>query len=427
MTLTALPSLPSQPLGRKNRPIRSKGEGTIVEMAPNRYRIRWFDPIASRQKGRRIYPSRIVRGTKRDAVRALAEATRLVSRGISINPKRITLWTFLDLWLQAREAAEAVRPRTSLDYRALLVNHVSKNPLGTKLLSQLTKGDFSNWIFELRNPENGRPLSPRTIRIAFTLVRKALRGAVIDDLLVKNPSEGVELPQSHRKEMSALNPQQVQQFLKAAQQDSNRALWLLLVVTGLRPSEALALRWTDLTNQTLAVQRSLSWVGKTPIIGNPKTAGSRRNIPLDSTVWAALQEHKRIQSDSEFPAPTNPELADLIFRTKMGTPFDPKNLRRSFRAILKRATLPRIRLYDLRHTTATMLLVLGENPKIVAERLGHSSIRQTLDTYSHVTPTMQASATAKISDLLFPVPARPTRFGHYHVGFRLSSSRRLLR
>ena len=98
----------------------------------------------------------------------------------------------------------------------------------------------------------------------------------------------------------------------------------------------------------------------------------------------------------------DPAMRDLACCTANGTPLDGKNLRRSFRALLTRANLPRVRIYDLRHTTATLLLGAGENPKIVAERLGHSSVRQTLDTYSHVAPTMQASATAKLSQLLFP-------------------------
>ena len=132
-----------------------------------------------------------------------------------------------------------------------------------------------------------------------------------------------------------------------------------------------------------------------------QTAGSRRNIPLDKVVIARLAQHRSDQASVLKACPLDPDMRGLVFCTTNGTPYDLTNLRRSFRGLLNRAELPRIRLYDLRHTTATILLGLGENPKIVAERLGHGSIRQTLDTYSHVTPTMQASATAKLSEAIF--------------------------
>jgi integrase len=383
--------------------MRSKGEGSITPLGRERFRIRWLDPIASRQCGRRVYPSKVIRGSRRDAQKALNAAIQLVASGVSTKRKRLTLWEMIDAWLRKREAAEAVRRRTLVDYRALLNNHVAKNAIGPILLSDLTRDDVIRWLLDLRGPEEKRRLSPRSIRVLYALVNRALREAVDDDLLVKNPASGVHLPRTERQEMTALTPEQAKRFLNAAREDANYALWALLVVTGLRPSEALALRWADLADGAVKVQRSVVWVGKQPLFGKTKTAGSRRNIPLDDMVIAALAQHRINQETSLRMCPLDPAMRDLAFCTANGTPLDGKNLRRSFRALLKRANLPRVRIYDLRHTTATLLLGAGENPKIVAERLGHSSVRQTLDTYSHVAPTMQATATAKLSQLLFPV------------------------
>lgn len=380
--------------------MRSKDEGSITPLGRERFRIRWLDPIASRQCGRRVYPSKVVHGSRRNAQKELNAALQLVASGISTKRKRVTLLEMVDAWLRKREAAEAVRPRTLVDYRAMLSNHVARNAIGSILLSNLTRDDVIRWLLDLRGPEQERRLSPRSIRVLYALVNRALREAVDDDILVKNPASGVQLPRTERKEMAALTPLQAKLFLSAARDDANSALWALLVVTGLRPSEALALRWSDLADGLVTVQRAVVWVGNKPIFGKTKTAGSRRNIPLDEMVIAALKQHRIDQAASLRMCPLDPAMRGLAFCTANGTPLDSKNLRRSFRVILKRANLPRIRIYDLRHTTATLLLGAGENPKIVAEQLGRSSVRQTLDTYSHVAPTMQVSATAKLSQLL---------------------------
>src|SRR4051812_16942859 len=165
--------------------MRSKGEGSITPLSRERFRIRWLDPIASRQCGRRVYPSKVIRGSRRDAQKALNAAIQLVASGVSTKRKRLTLWEMIDAWLRKREAAEAVRRRTLVDYRALLNNHVAKNAIGPILLSDLTRDDVIRWLLDLRGPEEKRRLSPRSIRVLYALVNRALREAVDDDLLVK--------------------------------------------------------------------------------------------------------------------------------------------------------------------------------------------------------------------------------------------------
>jgi integrase len=135
----------------------------------------------------------------------------------------------------------------------------------------------------------------------------------------------------------------------------------------------------------------------------PKTPKSSRRIPLTLTSLNALQQHKREQSGYSLKLGVSYQRHDLVFASELGTPFHWRNLRnRHFKKILESAELSKaLRLYDLRHTCATLLLMAGENPKIVSERLGHASVVLTLDTYSHVLPNMQQAATEKLEKMLF--------------------------
>ena len=133
-----------------------------------------------------------------------------------------------------------------------------------------------------------------------------------------------------------------------------------------------------------------------------KTKKSRRSIPLSTSLAKSIKSHRRKQLEERMKLGADYQNLDLVFASETGTPLQRKNFTdRHFKPILKKANLPDIRLYDLRHTTATLLLSAGENPKVVSERLGHASITLTLDTYSHVLPTMQKEAANKLESMLY--------------------------
>jgi len=173
----------------------------------------------------------------------------------------------------------------------------------------------------------------------------------------------------------------------------------------MRPEEYLAFQWSDvaLKESMLTIQRVLfrrkkggGWYFK-----EPKTPQSRRSIPLPTYLIKELMEWKRAQNEVRLKLGEKWENHNLVFCAEHGSPLSIRNLeRRHFKPILVKAELPDIRLYDLRHSCATLLLAAGENPKVVSERLGHSSIVLTLDTYSHVLPSMQRSATEKLEGIL---------------------------
>ena len=220
-------------------------------------------------------------------------------------------------------------------------------------------------------------------------------------LVERNVAALVDLPKSVRTEMRALSHGEVRAFLKEAESDVWYALWVLLVTTGLRPGEALGLKWEDLDGNKLSVRRALVRIpGQGWSLEETKTRRSRV-IDLSELTIRALGKHRTEQSRDRLRL--GGEFVDqgFIFSTRSGKPLDATNIaKKHFKPLLKAAGLPPIRLYDLRHTAATLLFVDGERPKVIQEMLGHASIVLTMDTYSHVMPGMQAAPAARMDRLL---------------------------
>ncbi len=184
----------------------------------------------------------------------------------------------------------------------------------------------------------------------------------------------------------------------------NGLIFEFALLTGMRPEEYLAIQWSDIDfgRGTAQVRRALVRHKKSWSFEEPKTARSRRTVFLPAPLLQKLAMHKRRQGEARLKLGAAWQTFDLVFCSEEGTPLSIPNLTyRYFRPILVKAKLPQIRLYDLRHTCATLLLIAEENPKIVSERLGHSTIVLTLDTYSHVLPTMQQGASARLERLLY--------------------------
>lgn len=251
--------------------------------------------------------------------------------------------------------------------------------------------------------ENG--LSSRTIRYTHMVLRQALAQAVKWRLLPFNPADAVELPRQQRKEMRAMTPEEVRAFLTEAEGDRYGTLFLLAVTSGLRPSEYLALKWEDinLKKGLLAVRRTVAREGRT--FEEVKTPRSRRTVKLQGHVVAQLHQHRKRQAEIRLQAGERWRDHGLVFTSEIGTPIMQRNLvRRHFEPICRRAGLDGLRLYDLRHTAATLALAAGVPAKVISEQLGHASVAFTLDVYSHVLPNMQDDAAQRVEALLFGPP-----------------------
>jgi integrase len=239
-------------------------------------------------------------------------------------------------------------------------------------------------------------VSPRTRAQTHAVLHVALRDAVKAGRLPVNPADAVDRPKVPKKEIRPLDAEQTKALLKHAEGDRLHALYVLAVTTGLRQGELLGLRWEDidLGSGRLAVRRTLREDAGKLAFGEPKTRASVRSVDLPATAVRALREHRRRMLAEGNPGP-------IVFCDTQGGPLRKSNLiRRSFRPLLERAGLPIVQFHDLRHTAATLLLGPGVHPKIVQERLGHADISTTMNTYSHVLPSMQTEAADRLEELL---------------------------
>jgi len=198
-----------------------------------------------------------------------------------------------------------------------------------------------------------------------------------------------------------LTAAQTATLLSAAESDPLHALWVLLLFTGVRIGEALALQWSDIDGERLTIRRTLVRNSDYSLgFNEPKTAKSRRTVTLPGIGVSALQQHRTKQLRDILATGSNYQRQDLIFPNSMGAPLFHERVRRRWRKLLHKAGLPQIRLYDTRHTHASLLLAAGVNPKVVSERLGHSSIVLTLNTYTHVIPELDQQAATTLETLI---------------------------
>lgn len=250
------------------------------------------------------------------------------------------------------------------------------------------------------------PLSVRSVRYVHAVLHRALRDAMRWQLLTRNVTEAADPPKQNtvmRPLMRTWSAETLREFLTACEGDRKHPAWLLLASTGMRRGEVLGLSWDDVDLETaqLAVRRTLVAVDMEVAFSQPKTQRSRRVVALDATTVAALRAWRRRQLEDKLALGPAYNDQGFVFTRADGRPFDPNDFSREFDRRIKRLGLPRIRLHDLRHTWATLALQAGIHPKVVSERLGHSTIAITLDIYSHVTPTLQREAADAVAARIF--------------------------
>lgn len=241
-------------------------------------------------------------------------------------------------------------------------------------------------------------LSARSVQIAHGVLGRALRRAMQQGVIAVNPAGLVRSPRTSKREMLALTRQQVHTLFESTEGDPLAALYTLLVTSGLRIGEALALRWSNVDLEgahTLSVTRTVQRItGHGLVVGEPKSSASRRTVHLLDVALVDLWAHRNRQRLNRLVMGPEWQENDLVFPSVIGTFLDPTNVHHRFERALKKAGLPALRLHDLRHTAATLALEEGIHPKIVQEMLGHSTYTLTMNTYSHVTPALHKEAMA---------------------------------
>jgi integrase len=360
-----------------------------------------------RETRKRRYHSRTVHGPVRHAQHYLNKVLRERDLGRGVEGIAITLNEYLDRFETA--AKSRLRDKSYRDYRSLLRRYV-RPIVGERMLSAISPLDVQA-VYQ-RLVELG--LSARTVRYTHSVLRTAMRQAIRWRLLSQDPTDGVQLPRLRRREMRVLTAEQSRAFLEAVLKTYYGPVFAVALTTAARPSEYLGLKWRDVDWErgSVSVARTLEKVGGGWRFAETKRARSRRVIKLQEWVLGLLRD-LHAKTNAKPGCNVCSGTADLIFANPSGRPIHSDKLAKRFKSILKQVDLPIIRLYDLRHTGATLALAAGVPPKVVSEQLGHASAAFTLDIYSHVLPHMQEQAAMKVEEVLMGcvLPGGSRRYG----------------
>jgi integrase len=364
-----------------------------------RVRIASVNPSTGKRQNRTIGTYR----TKKEAEKAERDALVQQERGTLVDPKKTTVAELLDTWLTTK--AGAVTPNSYKDYEITIRRHV-KPALGTVKAQALNpaqlQAQFTHW--------RDAGLQPRTMARCHSVLNQALAQALDWGIVSRNVCMMVKKPTIAKRPATVWSKAEWRAFLKVARTDALAPMWFFLAVEGMRRGEALGLRWSDVNWERGTVHIAQSVVpdrnakGKAVIQPRAKTAAGSRTVRLTPETLAVLESHRDRQRFIRLAAGGAWQDHDLIICTSIGTPINPNNVTRSYNRLIILAGVPRIRVHDMRHTAATLLLRDGNHAKLVSERLGHANIGITLDTYSHVLPDMQDVAAEAMSRMLAEEP-----------------------
>lgn len=292
-----------------------------------------------------------------------------------------------------------VRPKTLVGYECL-IRLYAVPALGGLLLSDVGPMDIQYLYAKLSSPERG--LSGGTVVNLHLVLTQALGQAERWGLIPRNPVTGAQPPRPRRPERAAVDAELAERLLITTAETPFRLPVALALATGMRRGEILALRWADLDADlgVARVRRTLQTARGELQFVEPKTPRSRRAVELPAFVHPYLERQREEQLARKASCTTWVD-HDLVIDRKDGRPMNPDTLSSGWYRFCRKSDLPHIRFHDLRHAHATLMLLQGVHPKVVSERLGHASIGITLDTYSHVLPSMQSDA-VRAFDELFP-------------------------
>ena len=373
---------------------RPQKSGTIYL---NKAKKRWVAQIdlGVDSTGNRIRRSATA-ATKKEAQTALRklEAKYLTPQGANpaAVPSSELVSSYLERWFSARQPAWA--PRTVELYHHQIDNHIVPR-IGHLRLDALKPLDIQEMMDDIVIA-GALPTANKCRRLLLTALKQAVRWEIIP----KNPVESVDpLPERH-KERTLWTLEQASRFIESSRDHPLFAAFFLLLTTGLRRGELLGLRWSDVDSAGIRVNQTISVVHNRPTIGIPKTRRSQRYVALAPDALQVLEEHRARQARAKkvigpsFPHP------ELVFPSETGTLMHPRNFYRTWSQAVEAAGVPKARIHDMRHLHITLLIQCGEDPKVIADRAGHSSTSFTLDRYGQVFQAHRMSAARSLPQLL---------------------------
>jgi integrase len=346
-------------------------------------------------KPKRYYET--IHGQKKDAHRRLRELLSSLDKGVSVPVGKLTLSTHLHNWLEGYVATKC-SPRTLDGYQSIIERHLVPN-LGHIQLKHLTPQAISTYYGKAI-----KKLSARTVHHQHRVLSQALKYAVKQGFLGRNPAELVDPPSPKKRKMRTLVEGEVKVLLDVAKDNFYYPVIYTALSTGLRQAELLGLRWRDidLEMMSISVSQVLYKRGGVCTFKEPKTEHSRRSVAMTPKLALFLKDYRSERESFYRQLKRELTLDDLVFTSTKFMPIDPGVLSHAFSRLAKRAGLPGVRFHDLRHSFASLMLSRGAKPKVISEALGHSSVAFTMDIYSHVIEGMQEDAMKLLDGVLPP-------------------------
>jgi integrase len=329
---------------------------------------------------------------------------RKAQTGSSVDDRKLTIREFLESWLT--DIASNLAPKTVERYEQIIrlrflpsMGHVRVSKLQPYHVQAL----YAKWATEKRMDKKHGGLSARSVLHHHRVLRNAFQQAVRLQLVTNNVFDSVKPPKCSKIAMAVLDEDEAAKLLRAA--EGNDEMYVpvaIALLTGLRRGEILALRWSaiDWNRKQLSVVQSLSQPKGRLHFGPPKTASSRRTVSLSPLLLDILKRHRTRQGRDRWKFKDAYASLDLVVAQEDGNPIPPQRLSDGFRALIGHVAVTKVRFHDLRHTHATHALRAGVHPKVVSERLGHSSVAITLDLYSHVLEGLQEDGAMRVDEAI---------------------------
>jgi integrase len=356
---------------------RANGEGSVRQRPNGRWEARftYVDPVSGERLRRSFYGR-----TQREVRDSMREAAERVAQGQPATDATVTVSQWVDQWVATTLAASSRRPSTKALCETLLAKHVQTTRLASVRLDRLRPSHIDALVLELRGRTKQRKdgvvvraLADSSIQRVWHVLRSCLGDAVRDGLLARNPVDAVGQPAATRPEARHLSPAEVVAVLQTARGTRAWALFALIAATGVRKGEALALRWSDvdLDAGTLTVRHTLSRVRGQVVLSEPKTAKSRRVLPLSDALVRVLRDQRRQQLEERVAAANVWHDTGHVFTTATGEPMEGRNVLRAFTTAAAKAGVQDANVHSLRHSAATAMLDNGVHLRAVSELLGH--------------------------------------------------------
>lgn len=379
---------------------RGHNEGSIYPRADGR----WVGAVSlgmvnGKRKRKVVYGK-----TRQEVVKKVRKIQSDLDRGLPVQSSSMSVAAFLKQWLET--VKPTLRPRTFKSYTGIVERHLAPG-IGRHRLEKLTQ----RHVNQLLSAKLEEGLSARSVHNIRNVLRAALNQAMRWDLVGRNVAALADPPKAETYEPYALSAKQATRFLDAVKDDRLEALYALVLSTGLRQGEVLGLRWddVDLDKRAITVRKQLQVIDGAQVLTDPKSARSKRTIPLLTSVVELLRQHKKNQLEERLLAGGKWQTRwNLVFTTPIGTPIDHSNLRKHFKGIVDRIGLRKeiekagrepIRFHDLRHSAASFLAARGVHPSTAQAILGHANVNTTLSVYTHVNATTMREAVDLMEDL----------------------------